>query len=165
MKRSLLFLACFVPFFFGPLACKSQNTVNLPQPTCPPVGSYTQLPGSTNGTASLSYTATGVSGATCFVAQGSFAAVNGAKPLTGNPTNIIGPEVGGASGQVALTVTPAPTGAQTAVGELWTFFSAPATTVLAPANGTMGPPTTSQTIRPALPDTDAAGGELALVKK
>lgn len=165
MKRALFVLACIVPFFFGPVACHSQNAVTPPQASCSPAGSYTVLPGATNGTTATSYTATSVSAATCFLAQGSLPAANGVKAQTGNPTNVVGPAVGGTAGQVQLSVTPTPTAGQTSAGELWTFFSAPAVTTLAPANGSVGNPTTSQVVKPALPDTEALGGTLAKLEK
>lgn len=143
MKRVLFVLVCIVPFLFGPSACKPQNPVTPPQSTCPPVGSYVALPGATNGTTATTFTASSVSAQTCFLAQGSLPAANGVKAQTGNPTNVVGPTVGGSAGQVQLSVTPTPTAGQTSAGEQWTFFSAPAMTALAPANGSVGPPTTS----------------------
>lgn len=165
-NRFLLLLVCIVPFLFGPSACHSQNSVTPPQSTCPPVGSYTAIGnGIGNGSTATTFTAPGVTASTCFLAQGSLPAANGVKAQTGNPTNIAGPTVGGAAGQVQLTVTPTPAAGQTSTGELWTFFSAPAVTALAPANGTVGPPTTSQTVKPALPGTEAPGGTLAELEK
>jgi hypothetical protein len=172
MKRTLVLLACIVPFFFGPVGCPGQVPPVTPlQSTCAPATSvaYQPLPGATNGTTALSITASSVSGQTCFVAVGSLPAANGVIAQTGNPTNVVGPTLGGATGKVGLTVTPTPTSGQTATGELWTFFSAPATTALAPANGSVGAPTTSQVVKPALPDTEAPGGtmtaKLETVKK
>ena len=156
MKRNLALLACVVPFLFGPLACRPQNPVTPPQSTCPPVGSYIALSGATNGTTSLTLTATSVSSQTCFLAQGTLPAANGVIAQNGNPTNIVGPTIGGSTGKVQLTVTPTPTSGQTATGELWTFFSAPAVTALAPANGSVGNPTSSQVVKPALPDVPSA---------
>ena len=162
MKRALFALVCIVPFFFGPVACHPQNPVTPPQASCPPSGSYTQIPGGTNGTAALTFTATGVSSQTCYLAQGSLPASGSVKAQTGNPTNIAGPTTGGATGEVLLSVTPDPTTGQTATGELWTFFSAPAVTALAPANGTMGTPGQAQVVKPALPDTGTSPVEQAV---
>jgi hypothetical protein len=168
MKRALTLIACIVPFFFGPLACHTQvPPVTPPQESCSPAtnSAYQPLTGAGNGTTALTYTATSVSSPTCFVAVGSLPATPPVIAQTGNPTNIAGPVTGGATGKVSLTVTPEPTSGQTATGELWTFYSAPAVTALAPANGSVGAPTTSQVVKPALPGTEASGGELALVKK
>lgn len=165
--RIHVLLACIVPFLFGPLACHTQvPPVTPPQVTCPtPTDpSFKPLSGSTNGTTALSITASSVSGQSCFVGIGSLPAANGVIAQNGNPTNTVGPTVGGATGKVQLTVTPTPTTGQTATGELWTFYSAPAVTALAPANGTVGPPTTSQIVKPTLPGTDAPSGTLMATK-
>ena len=162
MKRILIVaLACIVPFFFGPLAC-GQHPVTPPTYTCPPAGSYADLNGAT-GSTSTTYTASNVTGQTCFEAQGY---LNG---QYGTPSNIVGPTLGGATNKVTL------------VGKLYgafaepqqltcnvyrVFQSAPAVVATAPGVGTVGPPTTSEVVKPALPvSRDIPAVTLALLKK
>ena len=98
MKRILIVaLACIVPFFFGPLAC-GQHPVTPPTYTCPPAGSYADLNGAT-GSTSTTYTASNVTGQTCFEAQGYLTG------QYGTPSNIVGPTLGGATNKVTLSVS------------------------------------------------------------
>ena len=142
MKRALLAIACIAPFLLGPVGCPGQHPVTPPTYTCPPAGSYADLNGAT-GSASTSYTATNVTGQTCFEAQGY---LNG---QYGTPSNIVGPTLGGATNKVALSVTCTAGTGQTCSGVQWVFQSAPAVVATAPGTGTVGPPTTSQVVKPA----------------
>ena len=163
MKRILIVaLACIVPFFFGPLAC-GQHPVTPPTYTCPPAGSYADLNGAT-GSTSTTYTASNVTGQTCFEAQGY---LNG---KYGTASNIVGPTLGGATNNVTLSVSctvPSPNPNNlTCTGVSWIFQSAPAVVATAPGVGTVGPPTTSEVVKPALPvSRDIPAVTLALLKK
>jgi hypothetical protein len=157
LKRALFALVCIAPFFLGPVGCHPQNPVTPPVASCPPAGSYVALGAASSAT---TFTASAVSSATCYLAQGSLPASGSVPAQTGNATNVVGPVTGGATGKVALTVTPDPTTGQTSTGELWTFFSAPAVTALAPANGSVGTPTTSQVVKPTLPGGNEPSGTL-----
>ena len=111
MKRILIVaLACIVPFFFGPLAC-GQHPVTPPTYTCPPAGSYADLNGAT-GSTSTTYTASNVTGQTCFEAQGYLTG------QYGNPSNIVGPTLGGATNKVTLSVSCTAAAGQTCNGNL-----------------------------------------------
>ena len=158
MKRILIVaLACIVPFFFGPLAC-GQHPVTPPTYTCPPAGSYADLNGAT-GSTSTTYTASNVTGQTCFEAQGYLTG------QYGTPSNIVGPTLGGATNKVTLSVSCTAAAGQTC-NVNWVFQSAPAVVATAPGVGTVGPPTTSEVVKPALPvSRDIPAVTLALLKK
>lgn len=162
-NRFLLLVFCVVPFLFGPTACRPQNPVTPPQSTCPPAGAYVAI--NATATTATTFTVSAVSAPTCFMAQGSLPSSGTVIAQNGNPTNIAGPTQGGATGKVQLSVTPTPTAGQTAAGEQWTYFSALAVTALAPANATMGSPTTSELVRPTLPgSTTVPAGILTVAK-
>jgi hypothetical protein len=148
MKRILYAIATL---FLATLTagCPAQNAVTPPQSTCPAAGSYTALNGT--GTTSTTYTATKVTGQTCFLAQGYLPASGGVSAQTGGYSNIVGPAVGGSSGDVNLAVTCTAGTGTTCTGVQWEFFSAPAVTALAPATPSVGTPTESKVVKPALP--------------
>lgn len=161
MKRILALLASIAVVALSAGCAHGQHPVTPPlAPTCPPAGSYADLNGAT-GSASTSFTATNVTGQTCFEAQ---AYLNG---QYAGATNIVGPTIGGATNKVALSVSctvPNPNPNNFTCNVNWVFQSATAVVPLAPAQGSMGSPTTSQMVKPALPDTNAVG-HLALTAK
>ena len=146
MKRAFSILAALLPLCVA-TGCPAQ------QPVTPPVITYT-CPTPGNGayallappSSSTTYTATGVSAQTCYIAQG----VLGSQ--TGSWSNVAGPTIGGATGKVSLSLTCTAGSGTTCVGVQWEFSAAPATavTATAPAVPSMGPPTTSQVVKPAL---------------
>jgi hypothetical protein len=138
---------------------RGQQAVTSPVSSCPTPGSgvYTTmnlLGSSTPPTTSTSYTVSGVSAPTCYIAQG---VINGTPVQTGSWSNTVGPTSGGATGKVNLSVTCTAGAGTTCTGVLWEFSYAAAVTVLAPAVPSMGAPTTSQVVKPALPNTDIIG--------
>ena len=156
-RRALSILAALFPLC-AVVGCPQQ-------PVTPPVITYT-CPTPGNGayallapaTSSTSFTATGVSAQTCYIAQG----VLGLQ--TGSWSNVAGPTIGGATGKVSLSLTCTPGAGTTCSGVQWEFSVAPATavTATAPAVPSMGAPTTSELVKPALPNPV---GQLALTAK
>jgi hypothetical protein len=141
MKRAIALLASIA--LLGITEGCAQHPVSPPTYTCPPAGSYADLNGAT-GSTSTSYTVSNVTSQTCFEAQGY---LNG---QYGTPSNIVGPILGGATEKVSLSVTcTAGTGQTCTVS--WVFQSAPAVVQTAPGIPTMGAPTTSEVVKPALP--------------
>ena len=96
---------------------------------------------------STTYTATGVSAQTCYIAQG---VLPGNPPQTSPWSNVAGPTIGGATGKVSLSLTCTAGSGTTCTGVQWEFSAAPATavTATAPAVPSMGAPTTSQMVKP-----------------
>ena len=144
MKHTLFFLACIVPFLFGPLACRPQQPVTPPVFTCPPagngayvtlnpVGSATNPP-----TTAMSYTDT-PGGNTCYVVQG-YLAASGNGPWS----SVAGPYVGGPTGKLGLSWSCTPGTGTTCTGVKWLVSSVPAVSALAPATPNMNAPTTSE---------------------
>lgn len=132
--------------------CHGQQPVTPPQQTCPPLGTYTPLNGTT-GSASTSYTDT-PSGARCYLAQGYLPAANGVPAQTGPASNIVGPSTGGATGKVGLSVNCTATSGTTCAVN-WIFSSAAAIVATAPATPSMGNPTQSMVVKPAMPEVAA----------
>jgi hypothetical protein len=147
--RKFAIALSFVAWFISAGCHAAQNPVTPPQSTCQPAGSYTALNGL--GTTSTTYTATKVTVQTCFLAQGYLPAANGVSAQTGGYSNIVGPSIGGATGDVNLAVTCTAGSGTTCTGVQWEFFSAPAVTALAPATPSVGSPTESKVVKPALP--------------
>ena len=147
MKRALSILAALLPLCVA-TGCPAQ------QPVTPPVITYT-CPTPGNGayallappSGSTSFTATGVSAQTCYIAQG---VLPGNPPQTSPWSNVAGPTIGGATGKVALSLTCTPGAGTTCTGVHWEFSAAPATavTATAPAVPSMGAPTTSEVVKP-----------------
>ena len=150
MKRAFSIFASLAVLGLTAGCVHAQHPVTPPlAPTCPPAGSYVDLNGAT-GSASTSYTATNVTTQTCFEAQ---AYLNG---QYAGATNTVGPTIGGATNKVLLNVlctVPSPNPNNLTCNVNWVFQSAPAVVPLAPAQGSMGSPTTSQVVKPALPYT------------
>lgn len=125
-----------------------------PLPTCPTPGNAAYTPLNPSGTANLSFTATGVTTQTCFIAQGVLGSLNGAW------SNVVGPTIGGATNSVNLSVTctvPSPNPLNlTCMGVKWVFSSAAAVVAPYPATPTTGPPTQSLLFVPNLNVTLAA---------
>ena len=147
MKRAFSIFASLAILFIA-AGCHAQHPVTPPTaPTCPPAGSYVDLNGAT-GSASTTYTATNVTTPICFEAQGY---LNG---KYGTASNIVGPTTGGPTGSVLLSVSctvPSPNPNNLTCNVTWVFQSAPAVVPLAPAQGSMGSPTTSQVVKPEMP--------------
>ena len=145
MKRAFSIFASLAVFAL------TAGCVHGQQPVTPPVVTYT-CPTPGNGayallappSGSTSFTATGVSAQTCYIAQG----VLGSQ--TGSWSNVAGPTIGGATGKVSLSLTCTPGSGTTCTGDQWEFSAAPATavTATAPAVPSMGAPTTSQMVKP-----------------
>ena len=146
MKRAFSIFAALFPLC-AVVGCPQQ-------PVTPPVITYT-CPTPGNGayallapaTSSTSFTATGVSAQTCYIAQG---VLPGTPPQTSPWSNVAGPTIGGATGKVSLSLTCTPGAGTTCSGVQWEFSAAPATavTATAPAVPSMGSPTTSQVVKP-----------------
>ena len=146
MKRAFSIFASLAVFAL------TAGCVHGQQPVTPPVITYT-CPTPGNGayallappSGSTSFTATGVSAQTCYIAQG----VLGSQ--TGSWSNVAGPTIGGATGKVSLSLTCTAGSGTTCTGVQWEFSAAPATavTATAPAVPSMGAPTTSQVVKPA----------------
>lgn len=158
MKRTLSIFASLAVLALTAGCVHAQHPVTPPTaPTCLPAGSYTDLNGAT-GSASTNYTTTNVTVPTCFEAQGY---LNG---KYGTASNIVGPTTGGATNSVTLSVSctvPSPNPNNlTCNGVNWVFQSAPAVVATAPATGSVGPPTTSQVVKPALPDSNVPSAVL-----
>jgi len=137
MKRTFTLL--FTLAALGITQGCAQHPVSTPQYTCPPAGSYVDLNGAT-GSSSTTYTASNVTGQTCFEAQGY---LNG---QYGTASNIVGPTVGGATNKVSLSVTCTAGTGQTCSGVNWVFQSAPAVVATAPGTPAMGAPTSAEVI-------------------
>ena len=147
MKRSLSIIASLLAIGISS-GCHGQHPVTPPTYTCPPAGSYADLNGT--GSTATTYTASNVTSQTCYEAQGY---LNG---QYGAASNIVGPSLGGATGKVLLSVNCTAGTGQTCSGVNWVFQSAPAVVATAPGVGTMGNPTTSQVVRPALNEPQSA---------
>lgn len=135
-----------------------QQPVTPPQQSCPPAGTYVALNpvGSTTNPPTTATTFTDTpSGAKCYLAQGHLPAANGVIAQDGQPSNIVGPTTGGATGKVNLSVTCTAGSGQTCTGVQWVFFSASVVTALAPAQPSMGAPQSAQ-VAPQGPQPELA---------
>ena len=158
MKKTLALFA-LVALTIG---CHGQQPPTPPQSTCAPAGNYTALNGL--GTTSTSYTVTGVASQTCYLAQGYLPAANGVAAQYGPVSNIVGPTIGGSTGKVSLSVTCTAGSGQTCSGVQWIFSYAAAVTALAPAAPSMGAPTQSEIVKPALPGGPQTASNIGAVK-
>lgn len=133
--------------------CHGQQPVTPVTYSCPAAGNaaYTTLnaAGSSNPpTTALTYTVSGVTQQTCYIAQGYLPASGGTAAQTGSWSNTAGPAIGGATGKVALSVTCTAGTGTTCAGVEWEFSYAAAVSALAPAVPSMGNPTTSELTKP-----------------
>ena len=86
-----------------PITACPQHPVTPPHSACQPAGGYIDL--NPSGTASTSFTVSSVSTPTCYQAQGMLPAANGVPVQYGAASNIVGPSVGGATGESDLGPT------------------------------------------------------------
>ena len=141
MKRAFVLLATFAMLSITE-GC-AQHPVTPPTYTCPASGAgvYTDL--NPSGQSGETYTAS-PSGQSCYEVQGLLSGAYGAA------SNVVGPSAGGATGTVNLSWTCTAAAGQTCTGVSWIVQVAAAVPSTAPATPTMGAPTTSQVVKPAL---------------
>lgn len=161
MKNRILALL-ILAISLGPVACHTQVSPTPPVSSCPAAGNNAYTPinavGSTNPpTTALTYSDT-PSAPSCYVVQGYLASGSQYSQWS----NVAGPQAPGATGKVNLSWTCTAGAGQTCSGVQWVVSRVSAVTATAPAQPSMGAPTSAE--NPAPEPTIAKNGPVVKLK-